>query len=170
MSFLNLYSPLHFNLQFQQKLLFYMSSEVRKTNNVVSEHARHKPSWWLEAGNLEELHYPCCENKCADHGYQAKQICAIVFAYAKCWCSHDAAHIVCILLRENLPICEQVPYQSDQIIPSCMPVGVIYKRELWYDIMLDCTSLSNKDHLYFNPNYHAHTSSSLDFIKLSIVM
>ena len=57
--------------------------------------------------------YPCC-----DHGYHAKQICAIVFAYAKCWFSHDAAPILfacpVIFYGEILPICEQVPYQSDK--------------------------------------------------------
>ena len=34
----------------------------------------------------------------------AKLICVFVFAYAKCWFSHDAAHIV-ILLSTSTVIC-----------------------------------------------------------------
>ena len=43
---------------------------------------------------VEELYYLCSENKGADQlrGY-AKLICVFVFAYAKCWFSHDTAHI-----------------------------------------------------------------------------
>ena len=37
----------------------------------------------------EGLHYPCRENKGAD-----QLICFFVFAYAKCWFSHDAAQLL----------------------------------------------------------------------------
>ena len=47
---------------------------------------------------VEELYYPCSENKGADQlrGYcekaiTAKLICAFVFAYADCWFSHAYA-------------------------------------------------------------------------------
>ena len=39
---------------------------------------------------VERLYYLCSENKGA---VTAKLICVFVFAYAKCWFSHDAAHI-----------------------------------------------------------------------------
>ena len=39
--------------------------------------------------------YPCSENKGPDQlRGSAKLICAFVFAYAKCWFSHDVAHIM----------------------------------------------------------------------------
>ena len=40
---------------------------------------------------VEEVYYPCSENKGADQlrGYRL----SVVFAYAKFWFSHDAAHI-----------------------------------------------------------------------------
>ena len=56
--------------------------------------------------NVEELYYPCSENKGADQlrsvnkgadqlrSVTAKLICAFVFAYADCWFSHAAAHNV----------------------------------------------------------------------------
>ena len=42
--------------------------------------------FWIQ--KVEELYYQCSENKVT-----AKLICAFVFAYAKCWVSHDVAHI-----------------------------------------------------------------------------
>ena len=47
---------------------------------------------WIEEGS----HYPCSKNKVADQlrSYTAQLICIFVFAYAKSWFSHDAAHII----------------------------------------------------------------------------
>ena len=39
---------------------------------------------------VEGLYYLCSENKGAE---TAKLICVFVFAYAKCWFSHDAAQV-----------------------------------------------------------------------------
>ena len=41
---------------------------------------------------VEGLNYPCSENKGADQ-LRGKLICAFVFAYAKCWFSHDMAQM-----------------------------------------------------------------------------
>ena len=43
----------------------------------------------------EELYYLCSENKGADQllGYREADL-LFVFAYAKCWFSHDAAQII----------------------------------------------------------------------------
>ena len=47
---------------------------------------------------VEELYYLCSENKGADQfAVTAKLICVFVFAYAKCWFSHDAAHIYLLI-------------------------------------------------------------------------
>ena len=40
---------------------------------------------------VEELYYPCSENKGAE--LTAKLVCVFVFAYADCWFSHEAVHI-----------------------------------------------------------------------------
>ena len=80
-----------------------MSRDVRKptfwfptwsnTNQAVQlqKMARGLIFWIKE---VEGLYYPSSENKGADQlcGYP-KLICVFVFAYAKCWFSHDAAHI-----------------------------------------------------------------------------
>ena len=43
------------------------------------------------------MYYLCSENKDADQfAVTAKLICVFVFAYAKCWFSHDTAHFICI--------------------------------------------------------------------------
>ena len=48
--------------------------------------------FWIYKG--EELYYPCSENKGAD---QLRSNCALVFAYADCWFSHEAAQMrLCI--------------------------------------------------------------------------
>ena len=50
--------------------------------------------WKFWIYKVEELYYPCSENKGADHfAVTAKLICAFVFAYADCWFSHGAAHL-----------------------------------------------------------------------------
>ena len=43
----------------------------------------------FQVEEVEGLYYPCSENKGAD-----QLICVFVFAYLKCWFSHDAAQIV----------------------------------------------------------------------------
>ena len=51
---------------------------------------------------VEELYYPCIENKGADQlrsSVTAKLICAFVFAYADCWFSHAAVHVCCLDLN-----------------------------------------------------------------------
>ena len=75
-----------------------------KNNVLVSDLVRHKPCCTatedglrLEILDLEsELYYLCSENKGADQlrGYTAKLIFVFVFAYAKCWFSHDAAQMI----------------------------------------------------------------------------
>ena len=56
---------------------------------------------WIE--EVEELYYPCSENKGTDQLFcYAKPICVVVFAYVKIWFSHvaksqfshDAAQII----------------------------------------------------------------------------
>ena len=50
--------------------------------------------------NVEGLYYLCSENNGADQlrGYYftMKLICILVFTYAKCWFSHDAAQMFLI--------------------------------------------------------------------------
>ena len=43
---------------------------------------------------VEGLYYPCSENKVADQlrGYREADL-RLCFAYAKCWFSHDMAHL-----------------------------------------------------------------------------
>ena len=58
--------------------------------------------FWIK--KVEELYYPCSENKGADQisfAVTAKLVCAFVFAYANCRFSHAAAKIkqVCVSLR-----------------------------------------------------------------------
>ena len=57
--------------------------------------------WKFWIRKVEELYYPCSENKGADqlHSVTAKLICTFVFAYADCWFSHAAAQI--ILFKEK---------------------------------------------------------------------
>ena len=41
---------------------------------------------------VEELYYPCSEKKTlTSFAVTAKPTCVFIFAYAKCWFSHDAA-------------------------------------------------------------------------------
>ena len=58
---------------------------------------------WLETEirieKVEDLYYLCSENKALiNFAVTAKLICAFVFAYADCWFSHAAAHILCIVI------------------------------------------------------------------------
>ena len=50
----------------------------------------------------KEVYYPCSENKGANQ-HTSKLISVFVFAYAECWVSHEAAHIVWILLFKGIP-------------------------------------------------------------------
>ena len=45
--------------------------------------------FWIK--KVEELFYPCSENKGAD---QLRSIFAFIFAYADCWFSHAAAQFI----------------------------------------------------------------------------
>ena len=54
--------------------------DPEKTNNVVSDHVR---DW-----KVKEWYIRVVKTKV--------KICIFVFAYAKCWFSHDAAHNVCV--------------------------------------------------------------------------
>ena len=73
-----------------------------KTNNVDSKLVRHKSSCskhsrWLEAGNFGFRKQINCTIRVAktkvliSFAVTAKLICAFVFAYGKCWFSHDVA-------------------------------------------------------------------------------
>ena len=55
--------------------------------------------FWFK--KVQELYYPCSENKGA---VTAKLICVFVCAYADCWFSHEAAHIIYILYE---PQCKE---------------------------------------------------------------
>ena len=64
--------------------------------------------FWLK--KVVGLYYLCSENK----GAAAKLICVYVYAYAKCWFSHDAAHILrvyaCFQILLYIIVCE--PHQE----------------------------------------------------------
>ena len=62
------------------------------TNRAVQSQNMVK-GWKFWISKVEELYYPCSENKGADQprAVTAKLICAFVFAYADCWFSHAAA-------------------------------------------------------------------------------
>ena len=57
----------------------------------------------------EELYYPSSENKGDDQlRGTAKLICAFVFAYADCWFSHGAAHMLkhdCVEMLSTFSFC-----------------------------------------------------------------
>ena len=72
-----------------------------KTNDLVSNQVRHKPGCTAtEDGYMLEKRY--CIIRVAktkaliSFAVTAKLICVFVFAYAKCWFSHDAAHFICV--------------------------------------------------------------------------
>ena len=77
-----------------------------KTNNVVSEQVQHKPActvtedgYRLEILDLESrgIVISMLQKKTKaliSFAVTAKLICAFVFAYAGCWFSHGAAHLL----------------------------------------------------------------------------
>ena len=73
---------------------------------------------------MEELYYPCSENKGADqiHSFceaeTVQMICAFVFAYAKYWFSHGAAPIVCKCTDHLLIIIS--------FLVSCLDLDLLY--------------------------------------------
>ena len=91
-------------------MIYY--AKLMDINLLNMSHLVEKPSIWfpnrtdtnrhVQLQNLEileiveeELYYPSSENKGADHfAVTAKLICAFVFAYADCWFSHEAAHML----------------------------------------------------------------------------
>ena len=68
-------------------MLFPTRSDTNR--DVQAQKQARSLKFWIY--KVEELHYPCSENKGADQlrGYL---ICVFVFAYADCWFSHWAAH------------------------------------------------------------------------------
>ena len=88
------------------------------TNQAVQPQkmARSLKFWIWE---VEGLCYPCSENKGSDQlrdQITAKLICVFVFVYAKCWFSHDTAHLSIIL--RNL-ILHGVNCAADQCLWFC---------------------------------------------------
>ena len=57
----------------------------------------------FRTSKVERLYYLRSENKGADQiRGSAKLICVFVFAYAKRWFSHDAAHIIVIVIPDDI--------------------------------------------------------------------
>ena len=66
-----------------------------KTNVLVSDLVRHKPDCTVELGFKKKSDYTIYVAKTKaliSFAVIAKLICVFVFAYAKGWFSHDAAH------------------------------------------------------------------------------
>ena len=71
-------------------------TRCEKTNGVVSKQVQHEPSCAAtQDRKYKNCTIPVAKTKalisCA---VTAQLICAFIFAYAKCWFSHDAAHMV----------------------------------------------------------------------------
>ena len=69
-----------------------------KTNNMVSEQVRQKPSCTSKedgyrAGNRNSTIHVAKTKALICFAVSAKLICAFGFAYAECWFSHDAVHL-----------------------------------------------------------------------------
>ena len=75
-----------------------------ETNVLVADLVRHKPGCTaledcqrLEISDFESrgivLYYVAKTKALISFAVTAKLICVFVFAYAKCWFSHDAAHM-----------------------------------------------------------------------------
>ena len=83
-----------------------MSNDVRKptflfqtrsdTNRAVQRKKMGRAlKFWIKKVEGFYYMYPCSKNKGADQlCVTVKLICVFVFAYAKCWFSHDVAHIM----------------------------------------------------------------------------
>ena len=67
------------------------------------------------------MYYPSSENKGADQlrGVNAKLICVFVFAYANCWFSHEAAHLInCLYIFSLIRI---ISFKLGPILgPACL--------------------------------------------------
>ena len=61
----------------------------RSDTNRAVQAQKMARDWKFWIWKVEELYYPCSENK----GTDGKLICAFVFAYVDCWFSHEAAHL-----------------------------------------------------------------------------
>ena len=57
----------------------------RSDTNRAVQAQKMARDWEFRIWKVEELYYPCSENK------GAKLICTFVFAYANCWFSHEVA-------------------------------------------------------------------------------
>ena len=75
-----------------------------KTNNLGSKKVRHKPGFTVtEDGERVEVLHLESRGNCTisvaktkaliSFAVTARLICAFVFVYADCWCSHAAAHM-----------------------------------------------------------------------------
>ena len=64
------------------------------TNRAVQAKKRARSlKFWIQVG--EELYYPVVKTKALiSLAVSAKLICAIVFANADCWFSHEGAHLL----------------------------------------------------------------------------
>ena len=101
--------------------LFIIEPRHEKTNVLVSDLVRHKAGctatedgYRHEISEVKGLYCPCDEKKALiSFAVTAKLICVFVFANAKCWFSHDAAHMFCSKnkgadqLRLCFSICEK---------------------------------------------------------------
>ena len=74
----------------------------RSDTNRAVQAQKMARGWKFRTWKVDEFHYPCSKNKCAD---QLRSYCkadlryCICTVYAKCLFSHDAAHI-----RIEMPI------------------------------------------------------------------
>ena len=86
----------------------YICARHKKTNVLVSDLVRHRPGCTAtEDCQRLEISYLGCTIRVTktkaliSFAVTAKLICLFVFAYAKCWFSHDTAHIY---IRRTIPI------------------------------------------------------------------
>ena len=71
-------------------MCFLKSSDINRAVNS-QKMAR---DWKFWNKKVKKLHYPCLENNgTISFAVTTKVMCAFVFAYAKCWFSHDVAHL-----------------------------------------------------------------------------
>ena len=67
---------------------------TRSDTNRAVQSQKMVRGWKFWILKVEELYYLCSENKGAGQ-LTAKLICVLVFAYADCWFSHEAALFFC---------------------------------------------------------------------------
>ena len=73
----------------------------------------------------EELNYPCSENKgVISFAVTAKLICVFAFAYADCWFSCAAAHIVHLIIQRHAICMDDINAIKAYKIPLISVQGV----------------------------------------------